>query len=118
MRRAIYLSVNGTRKYVGKVIDDVLYRNFPFGKAVLWQSLEVSMDKRLFDFTRDNCRKIVFLDTVKKEAWAIGIKKTSNHCRVGNYGEGDQVYFHKDLLDKLPSFPRIPFVGNNYDLAS
>ena len=93
---------NKDRKYfVGKLIDDILYREFSFSKAVLWQTKELSIDKRAFDFVKDKIKKIIFTDTIKGKSFEIGIRKFKNHMRLGDYGAEKQYYIKKDLLKKI-----------------
>ena len=109
MKRSLYVRLKGREIYTGKIIGDIFYRNFPFSKAVLWQNREISIDQTVFEYLWGKVKKIVFIDTVKKTAFEIGIRKAVNHARKADYGEGVQMYINKDLLDKI-DFPKIPFV--------
>ena len=110
MKRSLYIKHKGREIYTGKIIRDTFYRNFAFSKAVLWQNKEVSMDEKVFNYVKDKVKQIVFIDTTKKEAHKIGIRKAVNHASVNDYGEGKQVYLNKDLLDRI-DMPRVPYVG-------
>lgn len=117
MRTALTTIVNGKKIFVGKIINDAYYREFPFSKAVLWQSKELSMDKRVLDVLDKNKIKwIVFTDTEKRQSYGIGRKEFENKMRVFTYGEGYQCYIKKDVLKHLSEYIETPYIHEETDL--
>jgi hypothetical protein len=110
-KQCVYATINGKRRFIGKIIKDVFVREFPFEKAVKWASKEVSMDKGVWEYVKDKVKCVMFTDTVKKRSYVIGVKKFGNHLREDEYGEGRQVYIQKDLLKEV-YFRISPYVSD------
>ena len=82
-----------TKKFFcGKVIGPILYREFGFSKAVLWQTHEVSIDKKAVDDLQGRVRAIRFTDVTRRESYSISMMKFMKLCREAHYGEGEQYY--------------------------
>lgn len=80
------------RFFCGKVIGSILYREFGFSKAVLWQTHEVSIDKKAVDELVGRIRSIRFTDVTRRESYSISTMKFMKLCREAHYGEGEQYY--------------------------
>ena len=116
MKQAVYTSINGKKTFLGKHIDDVIYREFPFKTAVLWQDKELSFDKRLLDYAiRTKVKGFVFTDPVKRISLKVGIKALQNNVHERDeHGRsklmGAQYYFSKSLGEKLIKVKKTPYV--------
>ena len=108
--KAIYIIHQGRKTYIGKHIKDVIYREFAYRRAVLWQNKSLSFDAKLLKYALcQNVKKFVFTDTVKKTSSEIGIRSLINNSIMDTYGQGKQWYFPADLPKKI-KFKKTPYV--------
>ena len=61
--KAIYTTVNNRKTFLGKHINNTIIREFPFSKAVLWQSKNLGFDKRLLEYAKENKVKQLYQQT-------------------------------------------------------
>ncbi len=114
--KAIYIYNRGRKTFIGKHINDVIYREFAFNRAVLWQNKSLSFDVRMLEYAQSqNVVKFVFTDTVKKESHEIGIQALINNSHVADHGEGDQHYFPLNLAQKI-RYKKTPYVKSEVTL--
>jgi len=110
--KAIYIINRGRKTFIGKHINDIIYREFAFNRAVLWQNKSLSFDVRMLEYAQNqNVKKFVFTDTVKKESHEIGIQALIINSHVADHGEGDQHYFPLNLAQKI-RYKKTPYVKN------
>ena len=110
--KAVYIYNRGRKTFIGKHINDVIYREFAFNRAVLWQNKSLSFDVRMLEYAQSqNVKKFVFTDTVKKESHEIGIQALIINSHVADHGEGDQHYFPLNLAQKI-RYKKTPYVKN------
>jgi len=108
--KAIYIILQGRKTYIGKHIKDVIYREFAYRRAVLWQNKSLSFDAKLLKYAlSENVKKFVFTDTMKKTSSEIGIRSLINNGQKDNHGQGEQWYFPADLPKKI-KFKKTPYV--------
>jgi len=104
----------GIKKFFcGKVIGKILYREFGFSRAVLWQTHEVSIDKKAVDDVKDLIRSIRFTDITRKESYSISTMKFMKLCREAHYGEGTQYYVAISALRPV-KFKKMGYVKYEY----
>ena len=71
---ALYLTIDGQRKFVGKHIGNTIYRDFPFSKAKLRKGDALGSDIRLLEYARyHNVAGFVFTDP-KKKVSLVGLR--------------------------------------------
>lgn len=121
MKKAINISLyikdsTGKRRFVGKTIDRYFVREFGFGKAVLWQSRELSVDKRAIEYVKDYCKDIIFSDLEDRKSFMISMKDFIANARTDNYGEGEQMYIGMNFLKKLPAYYPTRYVKESKEL--
>ena len=110
--KAVYIINRGRKTFIGKHINDIIYREFAFNRAVLWQNKSLSFDVRMLEYAQSqNVKKFVFTDTVKKESHEIGIQALILNSHVADHGEGDQHYFPLNLAQKI-RYKKTPYVKN------
>ena len=116
--KAVYIYNRGRKTFIGKHINDVIYREFAFNRAVLWQNKSLSFDVRMLEYAQNkNVKKFVFTDTVKKESLEIDIQAFENNSHVADHGEGEQHYFPLNLAQKI-RYKKTPYVKNEVILNS
>ena len=108
--KAVYIDNRGRKTFIGKHIKDVIYREFAFTRAVLWQNKSLSFDSRMLAYAQSqSVKKFVFTDTVKRKSYEIGIRALTNNSHTEDHGQGEQLYFPLDLAKKI-KYKKTPFV--------
>ena len=59
--KAVYIYNRGRKTFIGKHIKDVIYREFAFTRAVLWQNKSLSFDSRMLAYAQSQSGKNLFL---------------------------------------------------------
>ncbi len=101
---ALYLTIDGQRKFVGKHIGNTIYRDFPFSKAKLRKGDALGSDIRLLEYARyHNVAGFVFTDPKKKVSLAISIDNLEKHYFESeeNPKEGRQFRVNMEHLKKI-----------------
>ena len=109
--KAIYTTVNNRKTFLGKHINNTIIREFPFSKAVLWQTKGLGFDKRLLGYATSNkVKQFIFSDPVKRISLKIGIRAAIFNGEENNYGEGLQWYIPKSMMKKIEGYRKAPYI--------
>ena len=79
-----------------------------FSKAVLWKDKELSLPKYIIaGFAAHNTKRVVFIDTHKKEKWIFHAIDIISFGKLKTVGQEEQVYFRIDMAEKEEVFKEI-----------
>ena len=101
---ALYLNIDDKKKFVGKHIGKVIYREFPFNKAKLHKGNAVGSDIRLLKYAEDyDVKGFVFTDPIKEASFSISLRDLKKHHFTSqeNKSEGTQFRINMKHLKEI-----------------